>query len=93
MKRQRKNIPFGFAIVNFDPNVYERVLIPVPLELESLIIAKWYLDHGYTNQSTRDWLVNTTNRVITVPGMRHAIKNVKRYKEILGYNPRPPEED
>lgn len=69
--RKSRTIPFGWKSLG-------DTIEDVPEEIQGLEIAHWYIGAGYTMQSTRDWLVKTTNREITIPGMLKAIKNVRR---------------
>lgn len=76
-QRTGNTIPFGWKLLEEGPTVFSGKIEEIPEEIEALEKAKWYVGAGYTLQSTRDWLVKTTKREITLPGMLKAIKNVR----------------
>lgn len=75
--RVSRLIPFGWKLVGEDTGFTSGEIEDIPEEIEALEKAKWYVAAGYTLSSTRDWLVQTTKRDITIPGMLVALKNVR----------------
>lgn len=68
--------PFGYKY-NEETNQRE----PISEQLEALEKAKYYLNRGCSMQSTRNWLVQKTGRIISVPGLLKAIRYGKTSKD------------
>lgn len=61
--------PYGYRI-NEETGTKE----PIAEELKALAQAAYYINQGCTMQSARDWLVQKTGRIISVPGLLKAIR-------------------
>lgn len=68
--RVSRTIPFGYKLDSEDPDV----LLPIPLELEALELAKKHVK-VYSYRVVADWLSEVTGRKISHVGLDKRIKS------------------
>ena len=74
--RVSKVIPFGYEL---DPD-NERLLVPIPHELEALELAKRHLKQ-YSYREVAIWLTKHTDRYISHMGLKKRVEIDKRRKK------------
>ena len=71
--RISRTIPFGYEIDPDDPNV----LLPIPLELEALKLAKKHIKN-FSYRQVADWIYSVTGRKISHVGLKNRLSNEER---------------
>lgn len=85
--RVSRRIPFGYEQDPESPDV----LLPIPLELEALELAKKHVKN-YSYRQVADWLSGVTGRSITHMGLKDRIERDRtqrlRYGQAKGWSNR-----
>lgn len=68
--RVSRTIPFGYEVDPEDPNV----LLPIPLELEALKLAKKHVKN-FSYRQVADWIYSVTGRKISHVGLKNRLHN------------------
>lgn len=71
--RVSRVIPFGYEITEDN----ESILVPVPLELDALDLAKEHLKQ-YSYRVVAQWLTEVTGRYISHMGLKKRVENERR---------------